>query len=638
MSKEDIRKRALLVLAVILYIINIILIYKKDIIKITDLLTILVLLGIFIVGFQIVQYRKDIWFMIGICIMDYIFVDTQAVGNIKIDGNEVTVTLNILFIFLVFNLIYLFSRNLMISTILIQTFTLIVGVINYFLMKFRGRGLYFSDLRSINTVLNVADKYHLDIDLDVIYSIICLIVIPAIVYIIAFKDSYSIRHKIKWKDVFATLFVGIILYNVNVLGSLGHQVYWWAHSAINGFYVGFILQAENYGTKASDNYSKNEILKLEKKYKEKNQKEVRNPDIIVIMNESYADLSVIDTVHTNMDYMPYFRSLTENCVKGNLYVSVRGGNTANTEYEYLTGDTMGFFDYGQVVYNSYINRNIESNVSHIKKNNYQAYAFHPWLKSGWNRETVYDYLGFDNKVFFEDIIEDGVDAIRGYPSDEYTYRKLNDLYSGMPDDQQRFIFCVTMQNHAGYDNEDWIPFQQITLQGKDKYPLTTQYLSLIYESDKALEQLINTYKESDRDVVICFFGDHQPGIENSFYKKLYGKSLSSLSLEETQKEYITPFLIWTNYDIESQYVDKISANYLFAYMCKVAGINMSPFNNYLMDLYNKYPVINSEGAIDKDNNYYSADELQEIDEIQQYFDIIYNQIIDKNNVVESFYK
>ena len=73
-------------------------------------------------------------------------------------------------------------------------------------------------------------------------------------------------------------------------------------------------------------------------------------------------------------------------------------------------------------------------------------------------------------------------------------------------------------------------------------------------------------------------------------------------------------------------------------MCKVAGIKMSSFDNYLMDLYEKYPVINSQGAIDTDNNYYSEDELQNIEEIQQYFDIIYNQMIDTKKVVESFYR
>ena len=47
---------------------------------------------------------------------------------------------------------------------------------------------------------------------------------------------------------------------------------------------------------------------------------------------------------TNEDYMPYLHSLqngAENTVTGYLNVSVCGGNTANTEFEFLTGKQYG---------------------------------------------------------------------------------------------------------------------------------------------------------------------------------------------------------------------------------------------------------------------------------------------------------
>lgn len=47
-----------------------------------------------------------------------------------------------------------------------------------------------------------------------------------------------------------------------------------------------------------------------------------------------------------MDYMPFIRGLTENTVKGRLMVSVKGGNTANSEYEFLTGNSMAFLPVG----------------------------------------------------------------------------------------------------------------------------------------------------------------------------------------------------------------------------------------------------------------------------------------------------
>lgn len=381
MTKEKILKKLLILLTIAMYAVEVILFYHNNSINTIDCITLFVLMGLFVFGFSVVKYRQDIWIMLGICIMDYIFVDAQAVGNMRIDGNELTFFLNVFFIFLVFYFLYQIFQNFKAATCIIQIFVLIIGVVNYYLVDLRGRGLYVSDLLSIRTVLNVVDQYTLKINYSVIYSIVCILVIHGIVPGII-KPQYEFQNRMRWKKTLGTVLVGILLYNANVLGVLGHQVYWWAHSAINGFFVGFILQAENYATKASSEYSADNIVDLEEEYKGGENQESRNPDVIVIMNESFSDLSVINKIETNMDYMPYFHSLDENCVKGNLYVSVKGGNTANTEYEFLTGDTMGFFDYGQVVYNSYINRNIESNVSHVKKCNYEAYAFHPWLRSG----------------------------------------------------------------------------------------------------------------------------------------------------------------------------------------------------------------------------------------------------------------
>jgi phosphoglycerol transferase MdoB-like AlkP superfamily enzyme len=81
------------------------------------------------------------------------------------------------------------------------------------------------------------------------------------------------------------------------------------------------------------------------------------PNIIVVMNESFSDLKVLGDFTTNEDYMPYLHSLlngAENTVTGYLNVSVCGGNTANTEFEFLTGNSMAFLPQGSIPYQQYI--------------------------------------------------------------------------------------------------------------------------------------------------------------------------------------------------------------------------------------------------------------------------------------------
>lgn len=138
------------------------------------------------------------------------------------------------------------------------------------------------------------------------------------------------------------------------------------------------------------------------------------------------------------------------------------------------------------------------------------------------------------------------------------------------------------------------------------------YLSLIHESDKAIQKLCHYFEKNDEPTLICFFGDHQPSIEDEFNELLYGKSLDDLTDEEQMKRYITPFFIWTNYDIEEQYIDKISANYLENSILLTAGYDLTGYEAFTYNLYQKYPVISSNGIYDKDGNFYTEDvELDE---------------------------
>ena len=77
--------------------------------------------------------------------------------------------------------------------------------------------------------------------------------------------------------------------------------------------------------------------------KEKNStlKTSQQPNIVVIMDEAFSDLSVWGDFETSEEVMPYFKMMQQEAVGGEVYVSVKGGNTANTEFEFLTGDTMG---------------------------------------------------------------------------------------------------------------------------------------------------------------------------------------------------------------------------------------------------------------------------------------------------------
>ena len=144
-------------------------------------------------------------------------------------------------------------------------------------------------------------------------------------------------------------------------------------------------------------------------------------NLIVIMNESFSDLSEVFGLETNEDPMPFFHSLTENTIRGTAYSSVFGGTTANSEYEFLTGNTMAFLPEGSVPFHLYVTDGAPNLGAQMKALGYRTVFLHPYLASGWNRRAVYQDFGFD-EIYFQDAIEDP-DYMRGYITDQSDYEK-----------------------------------------------------------------------------------------------------------------------------------------------------------------------------------------------------------------------
>lgn len=150
-----------------------------------------------------------------------------------------------------------------------------------------------------------------------------------------------------------------------------------------------------------------------------------------------------------------------------------------------------------------------------------------------------------------------------------------------------------MQNHGGYtekyDNFD----EKVRLLGLN-YPDVNQYLSLVHESDSALEYLISYFQNVDDPVEIVFFGDHQPSLSSSFYPNLNGKGLSGLTEDELEDLYTIPFFIWTNYESTEVELPVTSINYLSTLALERAGIELPAYNQFLADMMETIPAINSE--------------------------------------------
>lgn len=318
------------------------------------------------------------------------------------------------------------------------------------------------------------------------------------------------------------------------------------------------------------------------------------PNIIVIMNEAFADMTALSDFETNEDPLPFLHLLqkgTEDTITGNLQVSVCGGNTANSEFEFLTGNSMAFLPQGSIPYQQYLHGEVEALPAYLKSLGYQTVATHPYNASGWERDDIYPQMGFERSIFISEY--NRKEKLRSYISDDACANKIIKLYEEKEEGQPLFVFNVTMQNHGGYSDlyDNFTP--DIKAEGIDSIAVS-QYLSLIKRSDEMLEKLVSYFAGQDEKTIIVFFGDHQPNDSVAGpILKAEGKNVNTLTEEELKDRYIVPYVIWANYDIAEETNADTSLNYLGMKTLEAAGIPLPAYQGFLSDLEEVYPVIST---------------------------------------------
>ena len=541
-------------------------------------------------------------------------------------------------VLVVYLLLLFITNHVGVSAILSHTFFILMAFVNYYVYLFRENEFIFADIRSIGTGLSVAGKYKLELSERgwqvIIASIVfCLV---AGLFRIRFKRAYLMRL------LSGTLMVWLCL--VISLETEGMNTETWEQkgSYRNGYVLNFVLSARDSFVAAPEDYELESIVELEQLYPEKEENPLgdtleKQPTIIVVMSESFADLQVIGEFETNEPLTPFLDSLTENTIKGYALSSVFGAKTPNSEWEFMTGGSMAFLPSGSVVYQQYLSDTPSSMVSTLKNEGYTCVAMHPYYETGWSRNLVYPNLGFDESYFLDYF--DQTQLVREYISDEELYNKIIDRYENRKVNESLFIMSISMQNHGGYTTT-YDNFEEEYYKIGRSYTDANQYFSLIRKSDDALREFISYFENVDEPVEIVFFGDHQPSLNRKFYEILNGKGLSGLTMAELEALYTVPFFVWTNYDTPEETVEITSLNFLSSIALERAGIDLPPYNQFMLDLMEVIPAINARGyySLEKEKYIYVDSALgKELEWLTKYENLQYNGLFDAKNKSDIFF-
>ena len=329
---------------------------------------------------------------------------------------------------------------------------------------------------------------------------------------------------------------------------------------------------------------------------------VETPNIIAIMNESWADFEAFGNLSLSQSVTDYTRSL-DNAVFGHAYTSVFGAGTSASEFEFLTGNSMAFLPSGSIPYQQYVLGPTASLASLLKARGYETLAFHPGERTSWQRDRAYPRMGFDTFKCGEDMnVPQSYE--HGYVSDRSDFEQLIWELEHKEPEQPLFLFNVTIQSHGGYTVPNY-PAEVTLTDAPGQYPMAEQYLTLANKTDEALEELIAYLQEMDEPTILLMFGDHQPSVEQEFLDKAYGVTQDHMSMEQYMGKYQVPFLIWANYPLPEGGPENTSLNFLGQYLLRYAGIEGTTYGDFLWDLQTRLPAVTFVGYTDTEGHAYS---------------------------------
>ena len=541
-----------------------------------------------------------------------------------------------------FGLILMLTRRPHIAVIISGTIAFSLFYIDQFIFTTRLTHIRFSDINLISQAIRVAGRYHLTWNPEITRRLVILLALSVLLLFLYHYYRPMLRKKHMFIMGLCIAAASSITIACGTIPDGEREGFNFTSDAENrGLLYSWYCQAKAGELKAPEDYSPEAAKAVLARYHAtEGSNYVR---IIAIMNESLADYSLVGHPRFS-DPLPTIHDMEKNCFKGKLAVSVFGGGTANTEFEFLTGHSCAFLPEGSSPYLQYVTHSMENLAMDFGE--MRKVAIHPYYSEEWNRTQVYRFFGFDqfiSGIDFGSALEthgkhatskvvdnmisfgEGPLYVRGLISDQTCFERILE-------ENADFTFAVTMQNHGDYaytgedftsntyvttaDRREWtgklnmssVLYGINSTDAEQEVHDVNQYLTLSNLSDQAFAYLLGELEKSDQKTIVLMFGDHQPGL---MIPEHY------VDCEESpDMDYIVPYILWANFDIEFDAPEYTSPNYLSAILKKNAGLPLTAWDQFRLDTMQEYPVVTSNFILNKDGIQVGKDGLRDYEIVQ----------------------
>lgn len=529
--------------------------------------------------------------------------------------------LNWLPLFLAMLFLYFAGTGAASASTVVGGIAIALGFANRTKILFRNDPLVPWDILLGKEVLGIARSFGIG-------AIVAVIAVSILYIVLAVLAAYVIRSekldvKIRLAGVLGCLILAVLLNNpmynnvaitnrLNIRGNIWNQVNQFnsrgfVFSFIHAFNTNRVMRPEGYNVAAVlERIAQADIGGIQRL------EGARNPHIIMIMGEAFADIHTGFCFDGFTDPLENWRELEAESIQGSIVVSVLGGGTAQTEFDVLTGLNSRHF-HGVPFAFRMINSEFESMASILNSLGYRSEFMHPGFGWFYNRQNVYLHLGFERLVFIDEF--DGISTKGWYINEHDTINRTKEMFAEHRKNHPSvpyFHFSVTIQNHGPYVDKYLYDGPVTEANFSTDLPLAdidinalSNFFHGLTDADVELGRLVNYLNTLNEPVVLVYFGDHLPAFNMRIYDTIMPDVYEPGSLEDMTRLFSVPFMVWFNHALREMYEfshlaeltagneEKLfSASFLGAYVMELLGFtNISPFWDFNAELRQLFPVI-----------------------------------------------
>lgn len=537
----------------------------------------------------------------------YIVLDIVIKGNINSFAlgqwlyylrNDVFITSTIINILVIWILFLGFSTAIGVnwSTIIFVLCYSIIAIGNAIKLHFQGTLLKVADIFVLKEAVGIVGQY-------VSKSwMLCGLVLVVSAIVIAYKKRDKIKAGLRISiSVSAVCFVPMMLIsllflNNNYLKSVGMDntvKYKQERESLNVFGTGlyyYNMLMRGTSIDRPEGYDQTLIGEVDK-YRATDKTADINPNVILILAESLFRADKIPDVTFNYNLFEH----TEPYIKGEVVSPSYGGRTAVAEAEALTGYSTYFLDDDAYVYTTYLTtpqNKTGSLAREFSASGYDTWAMHPNRANFYNRNVVYQCMGFDKFFSIQDYTAKEGDYLGdGLVNDQ----KFFDFLIQKLDESQKptFIFGATIAGHSPYESK----YKETEVKAvSERYSAEeleelSQYGQMVKEFDEQLGRFFDYLDTCGTPTLVYVFGDHLPPLKIN---------ASDGYLSDAEKKYTTPLIAYSNFSDINVGHEKISLSQVAPQIIMDAGIEHSAYFDFLYEFRKEHPILHKEYPIEED--------------------------------------